>query len=78
MIMTESQITEARNQIASFIKTQREASGITPQQLADKCECKQSTIWRIEKGFFLPNTTLLIKIIDALGCHLYFMKKPGS
>ncbi len=75
--MTNQQLSEARNKIASFLKDRREEQGLTQFQLAIAVDVKRQTIQKIEYGEFLPNLELFLKILQKLDCDFWINSSSG-
>lgn len=58
------------NRIGRKITTLRESLGLTPEQLAERCDCELGVIHGLEGGDIAPSLAPLIKITRALGVRL--------
>lgn len=58
------------NKLGNKIKTLRESLQLSPEELAERCDCDVSTIDGLEAGQLAPSLAPLIKITRALGVRL--------
>lgn len=63
------------NNIAQQLKTARLRAGLTQQQLADRVDCPQSTIARLEKARHDASVGFVAKVANTLGCELRICEK---
>jgi transcriptional regulator with XRE-family HTH domain len=63
-------------QIADQVSAQRQARGLSQQELAHICGTTQSAIARLEKGGRPPRIDTLLKIAEALDCDLSVELRP--
>jgi transcriptional regulator with XRE-family HTH domain len=63
-------------QIAEQVSAQRQARGLSQQELAHICGTTQSAIARLEKGGRPPRIDTLLKIAEALDCDLAVELRP--
>jgi transcriptional regulator with XRE-family HTH domain len=63
-------------QIAEQVAAQRQARGLSQQELAHICGTTQSAIARLEKGGRPPRIDTLLKIAQALDCDLHVELRP--
>jgi transcriptional regulator with XRE-family HTH domain len=61
---------KSENAIGSKITELREALLLSPEQLAERCDCNVSVIRDLEAGAIAPSLAPLIKITRALGVRL--------
>lgn len=65
-------------QIADQVAAQRQARGLSQQELAHICGTTQSAIARLEKGGRPPRIDTLLKIAEALDCDLSVELRPRA
>jgi len=58
------------NRVGRKITTLRESLGLSPEQLAERCDCELSVITGLEAGEIAPSLAPLVKITRALGVRL--------
>jgi transcriptional regulator with XRE-family HTH domain len=78
---TATEATEAeRMQIGGRLKHARMLSGVLMRELAEKVDCTESMISKIESGRVMPSLPMLQRIVDALGRDLasFFGSDPNS
>jgi ribosome-binding protein aMBF1 (putative translation factor) len=63
-------------QIADQVAAQRQARGLSQQELAHICGTTQSAIARLEKGGRPPRIDTLLRIAQALDCDLVVELRP--
>ncbi|MCP1659551.1 helix-turn-helix domain-containing protein [Neisseria perflava] len=54
--------------IGKAIARQRQKSGFTQEQIAEKLEIGNETISRIERGIIMPNVMRLIELAEIFNC----------
>lgn len=67
-------------QIGGRLKHARMLSGVLMRELAEKVDCTESMISKIESGRVMPSLPMLQRIVDALGRDLasFFGSDPNS
>ncbi len=58
------------SRIGSKLTTLRESLGLSPDELAERCDCDVATIERLERGEIPASLAPLIKVTRALGVRL--------
>ena len=58
------------NRVGRKITTLRESLGLSPEQLAERCDCELGVIAGLEAGEIAPSLAPLVKITRALGVRL--------
>jgi transcriptional regulator with XRE-family HTH domain len=49
----------------------RIARNLTQDQLADRCGSNRPFISNLERGVKVPSLTMILRLADALECHVY-------
>jgi len=63
-------VSEHSKAMGTYLRERREKAGLTQQDLADRLECQQPAIARLESGGVSPNLTTLRRIAEALDLRL--------
>lgn len=62
------------DELADVLRTYQEQQNISDPELADRADIDRKTLVRIRKGL-LPNTGIMIAILNELGLELTITKK---
>lgn len=68
----------AGEKLGNVIKKAREQKGWTQDKLASLCGIKKPQISKIEKNICCASVPLLLKVIEAIGGEVAFIKKKGG
>lgn len=64
-------------ELADTLRKYQEEKNISDPELADRADIDRKTLVRIRKGL-LPNTGIMIAILNELGLELTIVKKHGK
>lgn len=64
-----SQTSNRAAEVGDLVRQLREAQGLQKKQLAELCGISPSTLVRLERGDYLPQTETLIQIAEALNVN---------
>ena len=63
-------VTDDTKAMGQYLRALREDAGLSQRELADRLDCHQPAIARLEGGGVRPNVETLRRIVEALGLQL--------